>query len=301
MRITLSGDLGSGKSAIGTRLSKQLGIPYISTGRMFREIGRISNMDALQVNLAAEDNSDIDFAVDSKIKEIDRNQSDFIIDSRLAWHFVHDAIKVYLSVSPDTAASRVMADRSRATESYPDLDTAMDALRRRRESESKRYRALYGVDIDALDNYDIVIITDDAEIDGLVTLLVHVAELGTRHKFWIPKTRLVPMVPPPSGARINSSSHFKLTDPFRLRIHVEHNFGFYFENTNALVSAFHYSENLVPYVSERPLSLPENKEAVEIAKSELRPGDLHEWEKLGGARLSFLNRLEERKATSSIL
>jgi cytidylate kinase len=257
-------------------------------------------MDALQVNLAAEDNSEIDFAVDSKIKEIDQNEPDFIIDSRLAWHFVAGAIKVYLSVSPETAASRVMGDRTRTTETYSDLDTAMDALKRRRESESKRYRTLYGVDIDALDNYDLMIITDDAEVDDIMTLLVHVAELGIRHKFWIPKTRLVPMITLPSGARINASSRFKLTDPFFLRLHVERNFGFYFENAADLVSAFHYSENLVPYVNERPSGLPENKDAVEVAKSKLRPGDLHEWEKLGGARLSFLNNWEDRKAASSI-
>jgi predicted cytidylate kinase len=301
MRITLSGDLGSGKSTIGTQLSKQLGIPYISTGRIFREIGRISNMDALQVNLAAEDNADIDLAVDGKIKEIDQNEPEFIIDSRLAWHFVHDAIKVYLSVSPETAAARIMSDRSRTTETYSDLDTALNALKRRRESESKRYKTLYGVDIDALDNYDLVIITDDAKVDDLVTLLTHVAELGAHHKFWIPKTRLVPMTLFPSKSEINSSTRFKLTDSFFLRLYVERNFGFYFENASDLVNAFNYSENLVPYVSERPLELPEKEEVAEIAKSKLHPGDLRKWEKLGSAPLSFINKLEDRKAASRLL
>jgi predicted cytidylate kinase len=298
MRITLSGDLGSGKSTIGTRLSKQLGIPYISTGRIFREIGRISNMDALQVNLAAEDNSDIDFAVDRKIKEIDQSTRHFIIDSRLAWHFVHDAMKVYLSVSPETAAARVMADRSRTTETYSDPDTAMRALKRRRESESKRYGLLYGVDIDALENYDLVIITDDANVDDIVALLGHIAGLGTRHKFWIPKTRVVPMIPLPSERRAASSIRFELNDSFLLRLCVDRNFGFCFENANDLASAFHYSEKLIPYVNEPPPALPESEDIFDMARTRLNRNDLHQWEKLGGVCLSFANYLQDRRATT---
>src|SRR5579871_1247585 len=110
MRITLSGDLGSGKSTVGRRLAERLKLPHYSAGSLFREIGQISNLDALQTNLAAEDNVTIDEAVDNRTRELDRSGESFIIDSRMAWHFVTGAARVYLSASPETAARRIAAD-----------------------------------------------------------------------------------------------------------------------------------------------------------------------------------------------
>src|SRR5262245_35537508 len=135
MRITLGGDLGSGKSSVGRRLSELLGIPYISAGKLFREIGQISNLDALATNLAAETNTDIDAAVDNRTRELDRTLPDFIIDSRMAWHFVTNAVRVYLSVGPETAAQRITADATRSGEQYQDVTSALSSLQQRRESE----------------------------------------------------------------------------------------------------------------------------------------------------------------------
>ena len=146
MRITLSGDLGSGKSSVGRRLSELLGIRYVSAGELFREIGQISNMDALATNLAAETNTDIDAKVDARTQQLDRDVPDFIIDSRMAWHFVTDAVRVFLSVRPETAAERIAADQTRKGERYADTQSALEMLRNRRQSELKRYRRLYDVE-----------------------------------------------------------------------------------------------------------------------------------------------------------
>ncbi|HEX5282470.1 MAG TPA: cytidylate kinase family protein [Micropepsaceae bacterium] len=161
MRITLSGTLGSGKSTVGKELARRLGVPYISTGQLFRQIGHISNLDALQTNLEAETNRALDDAVDNKVRELNANMPDFVIDSRMAWYFVNDALKVFLSVTPEIAARRIMADTSRATEQYPSFEVALEALRARRDSEIKRYKRLYGVDIEDPSNYDLSIGTGD--------------------------------------------------------------------------------------------------------------------------------------------
>jgi cytidylate kinase len=72
IRITLSGDLGSGKSSIGRKLAQALAVPYFSAGAIFRDIGKIDDLDALNTNLAAENNTAIDFQVDARTKEIDQ-------------------------------------------------------------------------------------------------------------------------------------------------------------------------------------------------------------------------------------
>src|SRR5438034_10136919 len=167
MRITLSGDLGSGKSSVGRRLAEKLGLPHYSAGTLFREIGQISNLDALQTSLAAENNVGIDFAVDERTRELDRRIENFIIDSRMAWHFVSRATRVYLSVSPEPAANRITSDRTRSTESYESLPVALASLEKRRESEIRRYKSLYSFDLTDPANYDHVVITDDADIDAI--------------------------------------------------------------------------------------------------------------------------------------
>ena len=173
MRITLSGTLGSGKSTVGKELARRLGVRYISTGQIFRELGHISNLDALQTNLEAETNRALDDAVDDKVRELNKTAPDFVIDSRMAWYFVENALKVFLSVTPEVAAQRIMADATRATEQYPSLEVALEALRARRDSEIKRYKRLYGVDIEDPSNYDLLIGTDGIGAPEVVGLILH--------------------------------------------------------------------------------------------------------------------------------
>ncbi|MGA2911122.1 MAG: nucleoside monophosphate kinase [Candidatus Levyibacteriota bacterium] len=51
MKIILIGIQGSGKSTQGTALSKELGIPYLSTGHIFREIAKEKTSLGRQIKL----------------------------------------------------------------------------------------------------------------------------------------------------------------------------------------------------------------------------------------------------------
>jgi predicted cytidylate kinase len=168
MRITLSGTLGSGKSTVGLELARRLGIPYVSTGQIFRELGKIASLDALQTNLEAETNRSLDDAVDNYVRELNKSTPSFVIDSRMAWHFVENALKVFLSVTPEVAARRVMQDKTRSTEQYASYEAALEGLRARRQSEFKRYERLYGVNIEDPSNYDLWIRTDDVDASDVV-------------------------------------------------------------------------------------------------------------------------------------
>jgi predicted cytidylate kinase len=290
MRITLSGDLGSGKSSVGRRLAEKLGVPHYSAGTLFREIGQISNLDALQTNLAAENNVGIDFAVDERTRELDRRIESFIIDSRMAWHFVSRATRVYLSVSPETAAKRIASDRSRSTESYESLAIALASLEKRRDSEVRRYKNLYAADITDPANYDLIVITDDAEIDDIAEVVINFAKGRSREKFWMPKRRLVPMV----GVREASGSgppfRPSLSDDFWLSLSVGGNFGFFFGETAQLVSAFRYELPIIPYRPNEPES--GKVDVCQIAKRTLSKAALHDWEEAFAVRLSFAECLD---------
>jgi predicted cytidylate kinase len=299
MRITLNGDLGSGKSSVGRLLAERLGVPHYSAGTLFREIGQISNLDALQTNLAAENNVEIDYAVDRRTREIDRQADGFVIDSRMAWHFVTDATKVFLSVLSRTAAERVNSDPSRSGEKYDSLSAAEASLEKRRESEIKRYKKLYAVDVTDSANYDLVIITDDAVIEDIAGLILAFAERKTREKLWLPKTRLVPMISIRDASGIRFSARTSLTDRFHLPLLIAQNFGFYFDDANRLASAFNYELSLIPYVPVRPLLV--NEDVVRLAQRTLTPSDLYDWEDAFAVKLSFEKYLAISAANSTRL
>ncbi len=296
MRITLNGTLGSGKSTIGKLLAARLGIPYISTGQMFREIGHISNLDALQVNLEAESNTAIDEAVDKKVQALNSSNEDFVLDSRMAWHFVKNAVHIFLSVSPEDAAERVMSDRARFNEQYASKTDAMKSLLERRESENRRYSKLYRVDIENISNYDLHVITDDASVEDIVELALHFIHQRTNHKTWIAKQRLVPMITIRDASGITFATRTTLSDKFSLPVCIDDNFGFFFHGAPELIRAFYYELNLIPYRNELPEFLNSRKyDVVQTAREALKPSDLYDWEEIFGVKLSFTRELIKKQ------
>lgn len=291
MRITLSGDLGSGKSSVGRRLSELLGIPYISAGALFREIGHISNMDALTTNLAAETNTDIDEQVDRRTQELNRTLPDFVIDSRMAWHFVTDAVRVFLSVRPETAAERVLADTTRRGEKYEDTQSALKMLRHRRDSELKRYRTLYNVDIEDPANYDLWIISDDAAVDDICDVIRFFAHGRTTHKNWIPKARLVPLIDPPGGLPRAGAQD---AEPVPLPLHIAQNFGLYSDRPEQLAAALKSRLGLVPFRSDNAEARRYLIDPLEAVKRSLTPGGLAVWEEAAGVDFAFRRLLVPR-------
>jgi len=283
MRVTLNGTLGSGKSTVGRELARRLGVHYISTGQIFRELGHISNPDVLQTNLEAESNSALDEAVDNKVRALNEAQTDFVIDSRMAWHFIENALHVFLSVAPATAAQRVIQDRSRLNEQYASVEAALDALRARRNSELRRYKRLYSVDIEDPANYDLSVLTDDAQVSDVVDVIMRRVEGATKEPRWIPKTRLVPMVPPAATDENSGSS-----GPVRLRVHLAENFGFYFDDPALLLRVLKNGPALVPFEH----ASRDDHDAIGNALSKLKSADLSRWQAVSGVSLAFTNRLK---------
>jgi cytidylate kinase len=158
--ITLTGDLGSGKSTVSAILKKELGFGYIYTGDILRRIAERHKMSVLELNKYAETHPEIDEEVDNTFKNL-ADAENLIIDSRLAWHFLPDSFKVFLTVHPNVAAARVFEDTMRSNEKYSSKEEALTYLNNRKQSELKRYRYLYGIDYTDVNNYDIIVDTSD--------------------------------------------------------------------------------------------------------------------------------------------
>jgi len=173
MHITITGDLGSGKSSVAKMLCEKLNFKYFSTGNVQRELSKKQGLDTLQMNYLAEKNAEIDKYIDDLTKNINTENKNYILDSRMAWFFIEKSFKIYLTVKVEVAAARVMADKERNSEpSAHDLQEKIDNLNERKIAERKRFNKKYDVDYLDLNNYDLVLDTSFKTIEEVVEIII---------------------------------------------------------------------------------------------------------------------------------
>ena len=170
--VVINGDLGSGKSTVSVLLAQRLGIRRVSVGDVYRDMAVRRGMSALDLNLHAELDDKIDHYVDQLQSDIATSGDVVVVDSRLAWFFFHDALKVHLVTDPDVAAHRVLARPADATEGYTSVAEARQRLAERSESERLRFITRYGADKTRLRNYDMVCDSTRAMPEEIVTRIV---------------------------------------------------------------------------------------------------------------------------------
>lgn len=161
--ITIAGKPGSGKSTASKGLAAELGYQHFSSGDLFRAIGRERGIDVTQTNLAAEKEAEIDYLVDQRLRDIGASESEVVIDSRLAWHWMPNSFKVYLNLDLEVAAERILAHmdatRLESEEVHTDPKRYAAALQERLDIETRRYKSLYNVNPYDEANYDLVVDT----------------------------------------------------------------------------------------------------------------------------------------------
>jgi predicted cytidylate kinase len=174
--IVFNGDLGSGKSTVSVEIAKRLGLRRVSVGDLYRQMAQERQMTALQLNLHAELDQAVDGYVDQLQQDIAASGESLVMDSRLAWHFFTDALKVHMITEPTEAARRVLARPSGPAESYTSLEEARTKLRERSESERGRFIVRYGVDKARLRNYDLICDSTRANPEQVIGHIIDVYE-----------------------------------------------------------------------------------------------------------------------------
>jgi len=172
LKITISGELGSGKTVLGKLLCDKLFFKLVSVGGIQRELAQTYGMTTLEFNKHIETHPELDVECDNKVSEYGQSPDNLILDSRMAWHFVPHAFKIHLIVSNEIAAKRIFTDEKRKNETYSDLNEAIEQIKSRKKSEVKRFKEQYNVDIDDLSNYDLVVDTSIISPEELSNLVI---------------------------------------------------------------------------------------------------------------------------------
>jgi CMP/dCMP kinase len=159
MRITISGTPGSGKSTVGKLLAKKLGLKFYSVGDLRGKMAMDMGLTIDELNKRGENDFSTDKIADEYQKELGRNEDNFIIDSRLGFHFIPGSIKIFLFCAPEIAAQRIFLEPRIDEKEYTTIDEVKDALKKRIESDRKRYIKYYNLDPFKKELYDIYIDT----------------------------------------------------------------------------------------------------------------------------------------------
>lgn len=178
MHITITGNLGSGKSTICKIMEDKYGFEIYSTGKVQRELAREMNMTTLEMNQLMCSDPKYDTMIDDATARISKENRDkkIIFDSRLAWNFVEQSFKVFLSVSLSVAADRVFNDNRGKEEQYKDIDEARNLLAARAQTETKRYKEMYNLDYFNFNNYNLVIDSTYCTSEKIASIIMEEAK-----------------------------------------------------------------------------------------------------------------------------
>ena len=156
--ITVTGDLGSGKSSICSKLAEKYGASRLSTGGVQRELAAKLGITTLELNRMADVDPTIDQQIDGVFKTLEDREDMLIVDSRMAWHFMPHSFKLCMTCDPVIAAQRIW-EHQRAGEGYANAEECLIGITARKDSEHQRFFRTYGVRLGDQSNYDLVVDT----------------------------------------------------------------------------------------------------------------------------------------------
>ncbi len=181
MIITISGMPGSGKSSVGKLLAKKLEMKRYYMGGMRREMARERGMSLAELNELGEKEEWTDKEVDDYQKKLGEKEDNFIIEGRTSFFLIPESIKVFLEVDERTGAERILKDLKETGDKRNEgveerLEEVERSMKQRIESDVKRYKKYYNVDITDRNHYDLIIDTTDLSVEQVVEKIIEFIE-----------------------------------------------------------------------------------------------------------------------------
>ena len=167
MKITISGLGGVGKGTVAKLLAKKLNFKYLSGGDFFRNLSKKIGISIYDFHKILEKNKKYDSKLDNMQKEFGKNNTNFVLESRLGWYFIPDSIKIKLICDENIRFERISKRENL------ELNLVVKKEKERFNSVVKRYKKLYNLDDFLNDkNFDIIIDTSDKTPEKIVDIIL---------------------------------------------------------------------------------------------------------------------------------
>lgn len=170
--ITVGGLPGTGTSTLCRLLEERLGVPYVYAGQIFRQQAEARGMSLAEFGALCQQDRSVDEALDEEQVRLMR-RGDLLLEGRLSGWLADrndlDAFKVWVTCDENERLRRIV---ERDGGDVP--QQRHDTLERER-SEADRYIRYYGIDLEDLRIYDLVLDstkqTPEQLADAVVTAL----------------------------------------------------------------------------------------------------------------------------------
>lgn len=148
-KITISGEVASGKSTIGKLLAEKLNYKFLSIGNRTREFAESKGLDIVQFQKECLIDPNIDKLIDQKFSDECNDCENLVIDYRLGFKFISNSYNIFLNIFEASATERLTkAERQNETHL---------TIRERNDTFKNQFQNSYGVDYTDENNYDLVI------------------------------------------------------------------------------------------------------------------------------------------------
>ncbi len=169
MKIAISGLSGCGNTTACKNVSKALGLKIVNY--TFRDLAKEMNLTLDQLQLKSKSDPYYDYLVDQHLIDFATKKKRFVMGSRLAGWLVQDAdLRVWLSAPFQERAKRIAA-----REGIP-LEKALVHTKKRDEENHERYKRYYGVDVDDLGGFGLVLDTSKLSAEQVCAAIVQAAK-----------------------------------------------------------------------------------------------------------------------------
>ena len=169
MIITVGGLIGSGKTTVVKALAKKFKLKHVSAGEVFRSMAEERGLSLEELTKLAEKNHGLDKEVDEKQKKL--AASNVIVDGRLSGWLIDADLKIWLRAPLEVRAKRVAKRENKS------FKQALKETELREESEAKRYREIYKIDITDMPPYNAVIDTSLWSAEEVVSIVAKMVSL----------------------------------------------------------------------------------------------------------------------------
>lgn len=156
--ISISGLHGAGKTTVAKYLAQKFKLQYVGAGDVFRKMAAERGMTLEEFSRYAERHPEIDTMIDRRTVREARGKK-VLVDARLGGWMVKKAdLKILLTAPLKTRAERIARREKR------DYDEVLKETITRERSEAKRFKKLYGIDVNDHSVFDLVLNTERLSI-----------------------------------------------------------------------------------------------------------------------------------------
>ncbi|NPA97355.1 MAG: AAA family ATPase [Crenarchaeota archaeon] len=169
--VAVSGPPGSGKTTVAKLLAKRLNLRYVSIGQLFRELAKMKGIDILQLSRIAEKDHSIDRELDN-LARLEAEKGNVVIDGHISAWIVRDLADLCVGI---VAPFSVRVQRIAQRDGRP-LDEVERETRAREESEAKRFREIYGIDVRDTTIFDVILNSAYFAPEQIVSIVIKALE-----------------------------------------------------------------------------------------------------------------------------